>query len=669
LTLLAAQSMSGQHILNNTPAFVSTAENIGEENTSKVISVTLWVQLHNRGLLDDLARNLYDKNSPNYRHWLKPSDLRARFAPGDDEVKVVKQFLTERNLKVTKVGPANFSVTAEGTVADVERAFDVEIDRFKMGSEVHRANTSDPSIAGPAGALVSAVYGLDDFVYKHPIQQAKAINPATHQPLPAASGGFSPDLAFFSGRCFTGVQTETLTTGGGLPKATYTGNGYGAGPAFVPECGYSPSEIHTAYKLNGLYAEGFHGEGQSIVIIDWCGSTTITQDANLFSKVNGLPKLTSSNFSIIDYPVPSTCASEGDPEISIDVEWAHAIAPRANIVLLVLPSATFADIDNATAFAVLAGLGNVISGSYGAPETLVSPTILSQNNLISELAAVSGISANYSSGDCGDFAPCTLTKTVSTPADSPWATAVGGVTLALKPDNTIAWQTGWGNNQTLLWEEGTIFVPPINFGFFGGSGGGPSSFFPKPFFQKAAHVPGTGRQVPDISWLADPYTGVEIALSVPGQYPPQAWQVWGGTSVACPMFSALWAIANQVAGGPLGQAAQYVYSLPSGAVTDIVPWSGAPHNVTGTIHQATKPTTINYSALQLAACPASPWCVPPLDGTKLYESALWTVPSVADTLVLLTFGTDSSLKTTVGWDNVTGVGTPNGKAFANAFKQ
>ena len=128
------------------------------------------------------------------------------------------------------------------------------------------------------------------------------------------------------------------------------------------------------------------------------------------------------------------------------------------------------------------------------------------------------------------------------------------------------------------------------------------------------------------------------------------------------MFSALWAIANQVAGanGPLGQAAQYVYRLPPGAVMDIVPWSGAPHNVTGTIYQATKPTTIHYTADQLAG---------PLGGTTVYESALWNYPALADTLVLLTFGTDSSLKTRVGWDNVTGVGTPNGKAFADAFKQ
>ena len=111
------------------------------------------------------------------------------------------------------------------------------------------------------------------------------------------------------------------------------------------------------------------------------------------------------------------------------------------------------------------------------------------------------------------------------PADSPWATGVGGVTAALNADNSIAWQAGWGNNEILIAEEGFVADPPTydSFGFIGGSGGGPSGFFAKPSYQKK--LGGKYRQLPDISWLADPYTGAAILISIPYQQPAQVWQV------------------------------------------------------------------------------------------------------------------------------------------------
>jgi subtilase family serine protease len=381
-------------------------------------------------------------------------------------------------------------------------------------------------------------------------------------------------------------------------------------------------------------------------------------DANAFSAAFGLPALTSSNFHIIDYSIaPSTCAGP-DPEINIDVEWAHAIAPGANIDLVVPPTNSFDDVDAAELYAVANRLGNVISGSYGSEELYTPTAVLDNENLINQIAAMLGISANFASGDSGDFTfdiP-SFTPSVSAPADSPYATAVGGVSLALKSDNTIAWQAGWGTNLNLLISAGDIFDPPTDGFFRFGSGGGPSAVFAKPSFQ--SKLPGNFRQLPDISWLADPYTGGAIAISYPFQFPPLIWQVWGGTSLATPMFSALWAIANQEAGTPLGQAAPHLYTLPAGTITDVVP-VGSSTNVTASIQESTILTN-NYTADQLAA---------PLDGTTQFYSVLWDYPLYEDTTYVLTFGTDSGLMTTVGWDNVTGLGTPNVKAFADFFKK
>jgi subtilase family serine protease len=377
-------------------------------------------------------------------------------------------------------------------------------------------------------------------------------------------------------------------------------------------------------------------------------------DANVFSKKFGLPELTSANFKIIEVPRPSTCAGPS-PEINIDVEWAHAIAPGANIYLVVAPSATFQDVNQAEFYAVNYGLGNVISGSYGSPELNTPTAQLDTVNLINEIAAIQGISANFSSGDGGDFTGGGFfPATVNSPADSPWATAVGGVTLALNDDNSIKWQTGWGNNVTELQLEAAIDDPPFLIGFNGGSGGGPSGHFAKPSYQSGLR--GTFRQLPDISWLADPFTGGVIAITQPGQFPPVVYQVFGGTSLACPMFSALWAIANQEAGAPLGLAAPYLYSMPAGTITDILPYNSAT-NVSGTIHESITMST-HFSATDIGG-------VPP--GTKFY-SAFWDFPFFSFTTYVLTFGTDSGLTITKGWDNVTGLGTPNGKAFADAFK-
>jgi subtilase family serine protease len=645
--------VSSQVIANNTPRFVSTAKNLGPANTAQTIDVVVWLNPHNRADLDTLVEELYDPNSPNYHAWLTPADVAARFAPTAKEAQIVGEFLSSHNLPVVEVGADNFSVHARGTLGDVQKTFHVQINNYELNGATYRANAGDPSVEGAAAGLVSSVGGLDSGEYQHPLvtrsQAQKSPGAGAKAAVTAA------DSSFFSSICFTGVQTQTysgLDFNGFAASATYKGNTYNDS---LLGCGYTPPEIWTAYNLTGLYKEGYDGTGQTIVIIDWCGSPTIESDANTFSARFGLPPLNASNFHIYYSSfTPSTCAAP-DPEINIDVEWAHAIAPGAHIALVVSPTSSFQDVDNAEIYAVANHLGNVISGSYGNEELYTPADVISEENFINELAAAQGISANFSSGDYGDYTyDVFLPASVTAPADSPYATAVGGVTLALNPDNTLKWQGGWGTNETLLIYEG-IADPPENFGFVFGSGGGPSAVFSKPSFQRK--LPGAQRLLPDISWLADPLTGAVIAISEPFQYPPLTWQVYGGTSLSCPMFSALWAIANQEAGAPLGQAAQHLYSMPSSTITDVIAF-GSPTNVTGVIVDANQGTS-TYTADELAA---------PLENTHNYYSAFWNNPIVEDVTYIYTFGTDTSLTVTQGWDNVTGLGTPNGKAFADFFK-
>jgi subtilase family serine protease len=688
-----AGAATGKVVSHNTPSYVATAKNLGAEDPAKVMDVTIWLQLHNRSQFDALTRSLYDSTSPNYRHWLKSADL-AAFAPTGQEAEAVRQFFSDHNLKVVKTGPGDFYVRAQGTVGDVEKAFQVQLNNYQVLGKTIRANAGDPSVEGAAGVLVRAVSGLDTDGFEQPyIIRSASLGGA--DPARATKPATATNAEFFPSQCFTGTEKERFTNGnnGSLPIGTYTGNKINLASETALGCAYTPPVIQTAYHLTGLYQEHdqYQGTDQTIAIIDWCGTPTILSDVNAFSAEFGLPKLIPYSqhqqpFLEITYTAPNTCESWDNTEINLDVEWSHAVAPEANINLVVPPSNSFQDVDEAEFLVVHDALGTVLSGSYGAPESAVSTSELETESLIAEIGAAEGISTNYATGDYGDYTTQGFPATVSAPADSPWATAVGGVSLALNANNSIAWQAGWGTNWGAPVLLGAVSDPPGTIGFEYGGGGGTSDCvyqdsnfnctggWPKPSYQSA--LPGNYRQIPDISWLADPTTGVAILISIPGLNPPQVWEVIGGTSVSTPMFSALWVIANQEATfnnkPPLGQAAPYLYSMPEGTIYDIVPITSQ-HNVTASIKDTNGTTT--YDASQVLGGSA--------EADYSFLTAEWVYPYEADTLVVYSFGTDcqidlsfgttqcndpASLTTQVGWDNVTGVGVPNAKAFADYFR-
>jgi len=655
LAIAAAHASYAGTLANNTPAFASTAPDLGAVDPTTVIAVTAWLEIHNKASLDALVKQQNTPGSPNYHAWLTEAQIDATYGPKPQEVKAVTNFLTAHNLTVLAVAENNLYVKVQGTVADVQKAFHVQLHNYKVNGVTHRSNTADPSVDS-GGGLIAAVTGLDDVEF-HP-NNVRPMD-ADGTPAPMTPLVNSPNGAFFESQCLRGVQTKTFSSGG--HTAIYTGNRYGADITnttlgHLAPCGYQPSEVQTAYNMGALYDAGLAGQGQTVVIVDAFGSSTIQTDAEVFSQIYGLPDLTPANFHV--FAAPGTVQHPatrhfGSPagwadEITLDVEWVHAMAPGANIALVISPN-NGADLDEAVNWAVVHHLGNTISNSWSGPEGFGNPQTLSRVERILEMAAAQGIDVNFSSGDFGDNVEFVGKLTVDYPGSSTFATSVGGTSLFLNPDDTMSFQTGWGTNITRLTNrDGTVVIPPLNtppLGFQFGAGGGASLTFAKPPFQGG--LPGNVRLVPDIAFLADPQTGVEIIETVGGQL---SFGSIGGTSLACPMFSALMSIAAQKAGHRLGQAAPLVYNLPAGAVTDVVP-VGSRNNVTGVIDG--KP----ISADALAA---------PLDGTTVYFSTIYNSPA-SGRWDVLTFGTDTSLRTAVGWDNVTGVGTPNGKAFVDAI--
>jgi len=655
---------------------------LGPEDQSKQISVTVWLNLHNKAALDTIVEQMYDKTSPNYHRFLTMKEFKTQFAPTAKDIATVRNFLAVHNMKVSSIDRNNHFIVAQGSVGDAQTAFNTKINRVMVNGVMRHATISAPSISEPAtSALVSTVQGLSDLAYQANV--SPAVNPETRIPY----AGVSPSAVganglFFSGECLRPPETVTFTTGGSTPKAIYAGNRYGAdinSPApNLPSCGYDAAEMQKAYGLDKVYKSGLDGTGQTIVIVDAFGSNTIVADANLFSQLNNLPPLTSSNFAIFTPNGSATCTSTNGCiagnwqfETTLDVEWAHAIAPGANIVLVLGADNSFTNLDLANLFAIENGFGTVLSNSFGAPEILLQqedPSELTVENGISEIASALGISHNISSGDSGDFlvedtANGVPAVSVTANAATPFATGVGGTSTFLDSKDNIELQTGWGMNFARIAEPtpNPPTIPPLLFGFQSGSGGGTSVVYAKPKYQKGNTTGGIKfRQVPDISMNADPETGNEIIVtptSVPGD--EQFVEVFGGTSLSTPMFSAFWSIANQAAAneglGPLGNAAPILYELAGSAITDVnLKNADTLLNVTGTIFNPPNPPQFE-SATALAG-PQAP--------TTRFVSALFQ-SSTSTRWDVFTFGTDSSLATTAGWDDVTGLGTPNGMPFIN----
>jgi subtilase family serine protease len=659
-------------------AFAASADqatNMGPEDALKQISVTVWLNPHNKAALDTAVQQMYDKTSANYHQFLTLKQFNEQFGPTEKEVGVVRDFLAAHNMKVMSTDRNNRFVVAQGKVGDAQTAFNTKINRVMVSGEVHRTITTAASISGPAAELVATVQGLSDLRYRSNVKPS--INPETG----GARGGVSPsavgaDGLFFSAECLRPPEAKAFTTDGSFPEAFYAGNRYGAditntAPPNLPSCGYDVAEIQKAYGLDKVYKAGWDGTGQTIMIVDAFGSNTIVADANLFSSLNGLPALTPSNFQIFTPNGSATCTADNGCiagnwqfETTLDVEWAHAIAPGANIVLILSADNSFTNLDIANLFAIENGFGSVLSNSFGISEAglvKLDPSELTVQNGISEIAAALGISQQISSGDDGDFLAADQADfnidsvSVTANAASPFATGVGGTSTFLDSKNNIELQTGWGMNFARIAEPtpNPPTIPPLFFGFQSGSGGGTSAVYAKPNFQKG--LKGKFRLVPDISMNADPETGNEIIVtptSVPGD--DQFVEVFGGTSLACPMFSAYWAIANQAAGGgPIGEAAPILYELPASAITDVnLTPIDTLLNVSGLIIDP--PNSPNFES------PAS--LAQPLENTKLFVSALFQSSS-STRWDVFTFGTDSSLTTDPGWDNVTGLGTPNGATF------
>ncbi len=338
--------------------------------------------------------------------------------------------------------------------------------------------------------------------------------------------------------------------------------------AVAPGGGLSPAQAWAAYDLAPLLRAGIDGRGQTIAIVDPFGSPTIVHDAAVFDKRFGLPPLSLRVIqpagAVPRYgpPAPRTGAAG---ETTLDVEWAHTMAPGAKILLVETPAAEiegrsgFPQIIKAEKYVIRHHLATVISQSFGATEpTFRSSAVIRALRGAYLLAAKPAyrVTVVASTGDTGAAGQTYSTRTyfptpeVSWPASDPMVTAVGGTQLAPAGDAT---PRGPG----LAWS---------------GSGGGRSAVFARPPYQNGiADIVGQHRGIPDISMDASCASAAAIYGNNDG-YPgePSSWSTACGTSLAAPMFAGIVALAAQQAGHTLGAINPALYRMAAGHAPGIV---------------------------------------------------------------------------------------------------
>jgi autotransporter-associated beta strand protein len=301
--------------------------------------------------------------------------------------------------------------------------------------------------------------------------------------------------------------------------------------------GFTPAQIRQAYGMN-LVTFGVvtgDGTGQTIAIVDAYDQPNIATDLAAFDTQFGLPApptFTKVNQSGAANPLPNPAPHSGfkwGVETSLDVEWAHVMAPKASILLLEANSGSSADLFPAVDTARNTAGVSVVSMSFGFDETSMSNTFDSH---FTTPTGHSGVTFVASSGDNGSYSQSgSTTQIVSYPAVSANVLAVGGTTLGINADSSYSSESAWGHG--------------TNSNTQGGSGGGISQFFGQPSYQSGVVTQSsTNRTVPDVSIDGDPSTGVSYYDSYDnGASTP--WDVVGGTSLSAPMWAGIIAVANQ----------------------------------------------------------------------------------------------------------------------------
>jgi len=547
-------------------------QDLGPTATTATQTVSIVLKLQNQDQLERYVASTVDPDSDNFQQFLSVHDFRENFAPTNGQMKFITDSLTALGITVNDVMDDHLLIHATGTTAQFNQLLQTEVHDYYDGQKYFHRPKQKGQVPVSLADLILVISGLDTQTSAHSM---------VHR-VPEANSAVA------------GVDSTQVS----LVSGTTTGT-----PGQ-----FTVADVANLYNINPLYQNGINGKGRTIGIATL--ATFTPADAYFYWNSVGL-KVSQSRITQVH--VDGGAGTDGADETTLDVEQSGGIAPGAKIIVYDAPNTDAGFID-VFYQAVSENKVDTLSVSWGSPEIAQTPDVmLAQHQAFIE-AAAQGISLFASSGDAGaydinsdrggyTYPTCTQTLTVDSPASDPYVTAAGGTTIPnvqVHKHGTVTVPTerpwGWDYLENyIVTYYGQSFYD-VNY-FPVGDGGGVSVAFDVPRYQQ--RTPGVlttaagqslicqtptgpqnlitlpaayaGRNVPDISLNADPYTGYSVYVS-------GAWSYGnGGTSFVAPQLNGMTSLVSQAVGSRIGlmnpqlyaRLAQYGYSKhsPFNAIT------------------------------------------------------------------------------------------------------
>lgn len=603
------------------PAFLAHSQDLGPAAGSQSVDFEVLLNYPHAAAVEAEAKAISSPGNALYRHFLTTAQFRARYSPTTASVDAVESWARSAGLHVASVAKSRLYVEVTGQMAQAEKMVGTRMDVYRYSGQNVTEPVANYKVPTSLSKIVSGIVDLDT--------SGSLAKPADTLPgpPPGVRYGVQPCSAYYGQKMATNK-----------PKA------YGKTWPYTI-CGYGSKQYEEAFGLASSIAKGIDGTDVTVAIVDAYASPTILSDAQTFSKDNGIPKFANGQFTQ-DVPAPNgynlekECGPQGwYGEETLDVEAVHSMAPGANIVYVGGKNCG-GGLNKAWASVIDNHLASIETDSWlFGPEDLVPAGAVNFFNEYLLEAANTGVTVQFSSGDDGDNAATSYGKSVNFPASSPWATGVGGTSTEIGSSGQIVFQTGWSSSYSQLHKDTWVPRPPGVYS--SGSGGGTSIDFSQPFYQVGVvpisiseyYSSSPMRAVPDVSMPADPNTGLRIGET---QVFPDGTHYGtyrlGGTSLSSPLFAGVLADAEQYTGEAVGFINPLLYEISgTDAISDVLPTSTP---------QATVRTNFTND----------------LNKSDGYYYELQTI------------GVQTQIQTLKGYDDQTGVGTPNGVDFLKAMK-
>jgi len=611
--------------------FASHTRATGEVAGTQRLSIELWLRPQ-VAAAQSFASAVSTPGSALFRHYVSPDGYAARFGATSGEANAVESWLRAEGFTGVQASPERSYVRATAATSTIDAALHTRLELYPSSAEASagkyplRANSEPVSLPASLAGRVLGVTGLDNAEPVLPLAYQSA-RPGSSRAAGAPSAGLAVPCSHYYG------QHESS----GLPSQ------FGETGFPTEVCGYSGGQLRAAY---GATAQAT-GTGQTIALVE----LGLTKDMFLtlqdYAAANGLPAPSAQRYTELSLGRGNACGDPFDVEEQLDVEASYDMAPGASQLVVGGDGCNDGDSGLQGLFnadlAVIDGngshpLASAASNSWEGGDESQPASLTSIEHAYLLQAAAEGVGMYFSSGDDGSG--------VETPSSDPFATAVGGTTLGIGQARNRLFETGWSTGISLLQNHNWLFL-----GEQGAAGGGPSTLWKQPTYQKGvvpaalARAPGNRggpvRAVPDISADADPFTGLAVGVLTfhTKKHLPPTYAEFdvGGTSLSAPTVAGMVTAAEQGQSGSFGFINPAIYKLAgTSAVFDALPLTSA------------SPALYRGTSCDEATCGAE---------------------------VLTTFDDQSrgmagytgqvALK---GYDTMSGIGTPDGPKFIMALR-